>query len=313
MIDGIINIYKEQDFTSRDAVSKLCGIIHQKKAGHTGTLDPMAEGVLPVCLGKATKLVNMFVDHDKQYRTVIKLGQATDTEDVTGKVTLSSYYDDEWYDEIFDSGRFDEAVHSFIGDYNQIPPMYSAKKINGKKLYEIARSGQVIERKPCLVHINDITVNSINRVSREAVLTVSCGKGTYIRTLCHDIGEKLGCYACMKELVRTKVGRFDIKEAYRLSEVSLAVAAGELDKLIIPIEDIFKNLRAVKALNEGEDKLLRNGGQLRFKKEMIIRGEKTDPADDELFAMYDLQGKFTAVYSMDNAKGFLKVKQMFVL
>lgn len=312
MIDGIINIYKEQDFTSRDAVSKLCGIIHQKKAGHTGTLDPMAEGVLPVCLGSATKLVDMFTDTTKQYRTVIKLGAATDTEDITGHTTMSSCYDDEWYDELFDSGKFEDTVKGFIGDYSQVPPMYSAKKVNGKKLYEIARAGLVIEREPCLVHIYDIAIDSIDRFRREATLTVTCGKGTYIRTLCHDIGEKLGCFACMKELIRTKTGIFTIENAYKLSCVEDAVKAGRLNELVVPVDAVFEGSRKLRVTNEEDEKHLLNGGLIKYSKDMAYESRDTDPAIDEKFLMYDSNCRFVALYRFDKKEHLLKAEKMFL-
>lgn len=179
MIHGIINVYKEKGFTSHDVVAKLRGIVGQKKIGHTGTLDPDATGVLPVCLGKATKLCDLLTDKDKTYEAVMLLGMTTDTQDITGRIL------EEKSTETLTADKVREVIESFIGDYDQIPPMYSALKVNGKKLYELAREGKVVERKARPVKILDIRIIEMDlpRVRME----VSCSKGTYIRTLCHDI------------------------------------------------------------------------------------------------------------------------------
>ena len=178
-MDGILNIYKESGYTSHDVVAKLRGILHTKKIGHTGTLDPMAEGVLPVCVGKATKLCELYSDHDKVYEARMLLGKKYDTLDITGVIQeeheVTSTVDD-----------LKKAIASFVGGYEQIPPMYSAKKIGGRKLYDIARSGQTVERKPVFVKIYDIEL--LSAPIPYAVIRVSCGKGTYIRSLIDDIG-----------------------------------------------------------------------------------------------------------------------------
>ena len=197
MIHGIINVYKEKGFTSHDVVAKLRGIVGQKKIGHTGTLDPDATGVLPVCLGKATKLCDLLTDKNKTYEAVLLLGKTTDTQDITGEVL------EEKSTEALTEEKVREAIEGFIGDYEQIPPMYSALKVNGKKLYELAREGKVIERKARPVKILDIQILEIDLP--KVRMEVSCSKGTYIRTLCHDIGEKLGCGGCMESLMRTRV------------------------------------------------------------------------------------------------------------
>ncbi|MGX8686861.1 MAG: tRNA pseudouridine(55) synthase TruB, partial [bacterium] len=188
MLNGMLNIYKEAGYTSSDVVAKLRGILHMRKIGHTGTLDPMAEGVLPVCLGNGTKLASVIEDRDKEYRAVMRLGIATDTQDMTGKVLeeageehLSSITPD----------MIREACVSFIGDYDQIPPMYSAIKLQGKKLYELARAGKTVERKARRVRILDLEVEKIEMPL--VTFRVVCSKGTYIRTLCEDAGKKLGC------------------------------------------------------------------------------------------------------------------------
>ena len=181
MINGIVNVYKEKGFTSHDVVAKLRGILHQKKIGHTGTLDPEAEGVLPVCLGNATRLCDMLTDKDKTYRAVLLLGQTTDTQDTTGTVLSTCA-------EIPSEEAVRSAVTGFIGPYEQVPPMYSALKVGGKKLYELAREGKTVERQARTVQIYGITIEDIQLP--RVTMTVSCSKGTYIRTLCHDIGER---------------------------------------------------------------------------------------------------------------------------
>ena len=237
MIHGVLNIYKEKGFTSHDVVAKLRGIVGQKKIGHTGTLDPDAVGVLPVCLGKATKLCDMLTDKNKTYETVMLLGKVTDTQDISGAVLKEQ-----------DASGLDETairnvIFSFIGDYMQVPPMYSALKVNGKKLYELAREGVEIERQARPVKIFDIQIKELNlpRVRME----VSCSKGTYIRTLCHDIGEKLECGACMEELVRTKVSRFEIKDSLTLEQVQRMNESGKLGEILVPIDEMFAEYEAV--------------------------------------------------------------------
>ena len=189
MVNGILNVYKEKGYTSHDVVAKLRGIVGQKKIGHTGTLDPDAEGVLPVCLGRATKVCDMLTEKDKTYEAVLLLGKETDTQDISGTVLRVGETEGLTQEQVKD------CVMSFVGEYDQIPPMYSALKVNGKKLYELAREGKTIERKSRKVEIKEIRIleMALPRVRME----VSCSKGTYIRTLCHDIGEKLGCFGCM--------------------------------------------------------------------------------------------------------------------
>ena len=209
-MDGIINVYKEKGFTSHDVVAKLRGILRMKKIGHTGTLDPAAEGVLPVCLGKGTRLCDMLTDKTKTYRAVLLLGQETDTQDTTGVVQAE-------YPVHVTEEEVRKAIVSFLGDYMQIPPMYSALKVNGKKLYELARQGKEVERQARPVQILDIQIESIDLP--RATFFVTCSKGTYIRTLCYDIGRKLGCGGCMESLLRTRVDRVELKDSLTLSQI----------------------------------------------------------------------------------------------
>ena len=214
MISGVINVYKEPGYTSHDVVAKLRGILKQKKIGHMGTLDPDAVGVLPVCLGKATKLCNILAEKDKTYIATLLLGMETNTQDTTGEVTKQA--SKEQMETLTEEKVFDTAK-SFIGDYEQIPPMFSAIKIGGRKLYNLARRGEVVERPARHCKILDLTVTNINLPRVD--MHVTCSKGTYIRTLCHDIGEKLGVGGCMEHLVRSKVERFKVEDSITLSQI----------------------------------------------------------------------------------------------
>lgn len=242
MISGILNIKKEAGFTSHDVVAKLRGIVHQKKIGHTGTLDPDATGVLPVCLGKATKLCDIIGDWDKTYEAVLLLGKETDTEDTSGQVFKES-------EVTVTEEEIREIILSFQGSYDQIPPMYSAKKVNGKKLYELARQGIVIERKPCPVTLSSIVIKKIDLPY--VTFEVTCSKGTYIRSLCRDIGEKAGCGGCMAGLVRTRVSSFKIEDGFTLSEVETMRDADTLLEHIVPVDEVFLRLPAFLVKKEG--------------------------------------------------------------
>ena len=198
---GIIVIHKEKGFTSHDVVAKLRGILHMKKIGHTGTLDPDATGVLPVALGKGTKLVDLLTDKEKTYEAVLHLGIDTDTQDMSGTVLEERPVN-------VTEEEVRKVLKSFVGEQLQVPPMYSALKVNGKKLYELAREGKTVERKARPVCFYEIEPLEFHLPLVK--IRVTCSKGTYIRTLCHDIGEKLGCGGCMEELLRSMVGRYSL-------------------------------------------------------------------------------------------------------
>ena len=249
-MDGIINVYKEKGFTSHDVVAKLRGILRMKKIGHTGTLDPAAEGVLPVCLGKGPRLCDMLTDKTKTYRAVLLLGQETDTQDTTGVVQAE-------YPVHVTEEEVRKAIVSFLGDYMQIPPMYSALKVNGKKLYELARQGKEVERQARPVQILDIQIESIDLP--RATFFVTCSKGTYIRTLCYDIGRKLGCGGCMESLLRTRVDRFELKDSLTLSQIEKLRDEGRLEEAVVPVEGVFLRLPALVTKPGDGDKLLHNG------------------------------------------------------
>ncbi len=255
LYNGIINVYKEAGFTSHDVVAKLRGIFGQKKIGHTGTLDPAATGVLPVCLGSGTKLVDMITDRSKTYETVMLLGTTTDTEDTTGMIL-------EVKECVADEEQIRNVINGFIDGYMQIPPMYSALKVDGKKLYELAREGKEIERKPRRVEIASIIIKSIELPY--VTMEIDCGKGTYIRSLCRDIGEKLGCGACMASLVRTRVGQFELDKAYSLGRLQQLKEENRLDTVITPVEAMFMDMQAVEVSAEYK-KLVDNGNKFPIK------------------------------------------------
>lgn len=309
MLNGIINVYKEVGFTSRDAVSKLTGILRQRKIGHTGTLDPAAEGVLPMCIGKATKLCELLTDHRKQYIAEIKFGIATDTEDVTGEIIEETSFSDDWYEEKLTEDNLSKVISGFIGRQLQTPPMYSAKRVGGKRLYELAREGKVIERKPCEITIYSIEIKNIDVSRREATIVVDCSKGTYIRTLCKDIGNELGCKAAMKSLIRTKTGDFLLENSYKLDEIEKLVKENRVSEIIIPIEDVFKNLQRVDVSGYAGI-LLENGGIIKadaVKPDI----EALEPKNGEKFRMYNDEGEFKAVYSYNGDIKAFKIDKMF--
>ena len=309
MINGVINVYKEVGYTSRDAVTRLTGILRQRKIGHTGTLDPAAEGVLPMCVGKATKLCEMLTDHKKQYIAVMKLGIATDTEDTTGEIIEKTDFQPEWYEENLSEENLTKAVNNFIGTQFQTPPMYSAKKVNGKRLYELAREGKVIERKPCEITIYEIKIKNIDIINREITIIVDCSKGTYIRTLCKDIGEALGCKAAMKSLLRTRTGDFYLENSYKLDEIEQIVGDNRLDEIIIPIEKIFEELRCIDVTGYASV-LLDNGGIIKMK-EAKLKEDFESVNNGEKFRMYNKLGEFKAIYSYDEKINAFKIDKMF--
>ena len=295
MINGIINVYKEKGFTSHDVVAKLRGIVGQRKIGHTGTLDPDATGVLPVCLGRATKVCDLLTDKDKIYEAVMLLGRVTDTQDTSGEVLKETDTRSLTEEAVV------EAIKSFEGEYDQMPPMYSALKVNGKKLYELAREGKVVERKTRRVNIFSINIKSIDlpRVTME----VHCSKGTYIRTLCNDIGEKLGVGGCMEELIRTKVSRFEIKDAVKLSDLQSLKDEGRLKSVVLPVDEIFEDYKKV-VLDDVQVKLAYNGNPMPYKVLSIDTGKK--------IRAYDKNGNFIGLYIADDSKRMFRLEKMFL-
>ena len=296
-MNGIINIYKERGYTSFDVVARLRGICRQKRIGHTGTLDPDATGVLPVCLGNATSLCDLLTDKTKEYETVLLLGITTDTQDMTGTVLGRK-------DVNLNEADVVSCIDQFTGDIEQIPPMYSAIKIDGRRLYELAREGRTIERKerPVTIHSIDILSMDLPRVT----MRITCSRGTYIRTLCNDIGERLGCGGTMENLVRIRSGDFRIENAATLDEVQKWADEGDLSGHIMSVEDVFGDCGSIR-MNPPADKLLHNGNTVR----------KTDMADNtdsakERFRVYDSEGTFYGVYDYDRGRKLYRPFKMFI-
>lgn len=283
-MDGIINIYKEKGYTSHDVVAKLRGIVKQKKIGHTGTLDPDAEGVLPVCLGNATKLCDLLTDKDKTYEAVLKLGITTDTQDMSGTVLSTAPVE-------FDKDKIEQVILSFEGEYDQIPPMYSALKVNGKKLYELAREGKVVERKPRKVTIQHIDILHMDEVNGEVTMKVSCSKGTYIRTLCYDIGEQLGCGGCMKSLLRTRVSSFRMEDSLKLSQIQELVQENRLDSVLIKADEMFPDYEKIMVAEE-YCRFLYNGNKFRSTHLIGDNHQK----ENDFVRVYDSNDRFTGIY-----------------
>ena len=245
-MDGIVIVDKPQGWTSQDVAAKLRGVFQTRRIGHGGTLDPMATGVLPVFVGRATRGVEFFEHAEKTYETVLKLGMTTDTEDVTGTVLSAC-------DAVVTEEQVEEVLTKFRGDILQVPPMYSALKVNGQKLYDLARKGKEVERQPRPITIHELTL--LGMEADGVSLRVRCSKGTYIRTLCKDIGQALGCGGCMSQLRRVAAGEYTIAEAIPLQALIEGENPGQY---LRGVDTMFRNHPAV-TLTENQEKRCRNG------------------------------------------------------
>lgn len=298
MLNGIIIIHKEAGYTSHDVVAKMRGICRQKKIGHTGTLDPQATGVLPVCLGSGTKLCDMLTDKDKEYEAELLLGVQTDTQDTTGQILCEK--------PVEASGEaVREAIMSFVGDYNQIPPMYSALKVDGRKLYELARAGREVERKARPVRIHSIEI--LDYQAPVVRMCVACSKGTYIRTLCADIGDKLGCGGTMKSLLRTAVGSFGLERAVTLAELEAYRDQNRLEELLIPVDAGFAQCPALH-IREEFRKLTDNGNA--FYPNQTV--EAREYPQGEWVRVYRMDEGFVGIYAFDANRKWYKPVKMFL-
>ena len=289
-MNGVVNINKPKGFTSHDVVAKLRGILSTKKIGHTGTLDPDAVGVLPVCVGRATKIADMLTATEKEYVAEVTLGSETDTQDSSGTVLNTSPVNVSKEDII-------KTAEKFTGEISQIPPMYSAIKQDGKKLYELAREGKEIERKPRIVEIKEIEILKVDLEKNKFTMRVACSKGTYIRTLCHDIGRSLGCFAHMSYLQRTKSGRFTIEKAYTLEEIENAMGNNDLS-FMEPIDKIFEEYPALYLSERKADKMC-NGVKVRTSG--LIEGT--------VYRVYDEKQNFLTITQAE--EGALKILKTF--
>ncbi len=288
-MDGILNIFKNKGMSSFDVVRKVKQTVHMKKVGHTGTLDPMAEGVLPVAVGKGTKIIDYIMDSDKEYKVEFKLGIKTDTYDLEGKVI------NEYDTSNITENQVRDTIESFVGEYYQVPPMYSALKQNGVRLYELARKGIEVERKGRKINIKSIY--AINIDLPYVTMTVTCGKGTYIRSLCYDIGEKLKCGAVMTKLKRSRTSIFEEENSINIEELN-----GEnIESNIISIEDALKFYPKFIVKNSFT-KLLINGVKVFDKRLTDMKCDK-----DVLYRVYDDNDFFIGLGKQDE-QGFKIVK-----
>ena len=286
-MNGILLIDKEPDWTSSDVVVKLKGILRERRIGHAGTLDPMATGLLVVFVGRATRAVQYAESESKRYRAALRLGITTDTQDITGRVTDQK-------EASVTEEELETALENFRGDIEQIPPMYSAVQIGGKRLYDIARKGGVVERKPRPVTIHELSIAGHD--GDDWLLDVRCSKGTYIRTLCHDIGQRLGCGGCMSALRRTEAGSFLVKDAVTIGEVQRLREAGEIEKRLLPVDMLFSREKAYTASAE-EEKRIRCGTDYHT------------PISDGLYRVYSESGAFLMLGSAEN--GTMKTVKSF--
>ena len=251
MANGMLIVNKPQDWTSQDVVSKLRGVFHEKRVGHGGTLDPMATGVLPVFFGRATRAVEFFEHADKKYVATVRLGQITDTQDTTGNVL-------ETREVCVSQSDIEQILPRFIGKIEQMPPMYSAIKIGGKKLYELARAGKEVERKPRRIEIFSLEMTHI--VGNDWSLSVHCSKGTYVRTLCHDIGLALGCGGCMASLERVAAGPYALSQSVTLEEI---IANEQRESLLLPVDSLFVRYPRL-SVTPAQEKCVRNGAAFTY-------------------------------------------------
>ena len=297
-MDGIIVVNKEQDYTSFDVVAKLRGILKQKKMGHTGTLDPMATGVLPVCLGAGTKLCDMMTDSKKIYRAVMLLGKDYDTEDVTGELLAEAEVN-------VTEEEIRNVLPEFIGEIEQLPPMYSAVKVNGKKLCDYARAGKEVERKPRKVTIYDIEIEEITLPL--VTMKVSCSKGTYIRTLCREIGEKLGCHGCMQSLVRIYTGGFTIEEAKTIDEIEKYRDEGRLSEILYGVDSFFRDYPEA-VVCKASEMYADNGNAMKPDEFDVL---PKDVPNDGKIRVYRKDGFFYGIYRYEKRKDIYKPEKMF--
>ncbi len=256
MPNGIIIMDKPQGWTSMDVCAKLRGIFHEKRVGHAGTLDPMATGVLPVFIGRATRAVEFAAGSDKEYVAGLKLGVVTNTQDITGEILEQRPAE-------VTRKQLLAVLPRFTGAIEQVPPMYSAIKINGKKLYELARKGKEVERRPRPVTIHALeALDGPPPQGADFLLRIHCSKGTYVRTLCHDIGQALGCGGCMSSLQRIKAAGFTLADSVTLEAVQEAVDRGEGESLLLPVDCCFAGLPVLVLKTAGAEKKIRNGAAL---------------------------------------------------
>lgn len=294
--NGILNINKPEGWTSQDVVAKLRGRLHLRRVGHTGTLDPMATGVLPVCFGKATRIIEYYDDDFKTYEAEMKLGMVTDTLDITGTVLETKPVDVSEEDVI-------QTIDSFRGWITQIPPKYSALKVNGKPLYKYAREGVEVEIKSRKIYVADIQAMEVNLGENRILFRVTCSKGTYIRTICDDIGKKLGCGGTMTALQRIQSGCFRVEDARTLPEI-LEMTDEELERCVIPMDETLVHLGRIELKSMESVPFYYNGREIDTGYVNVLASPAVPEAMQEeshlgdKYRVYDPEGKFLGISSL---------------
>ena len=297
-MNGILCMNKPQDFTSFDVIGKLRGILHMKRLGHTGTLDPMATGVLPILVGTATKACDILPNQDKTYQATVVFGKATDTLDIWGKPVQ------DYPEQHVTEAALRAILPEFLGDITQLPPMYSAVSVNGKRLYELARKGETIERPTRTVHIDAITLDAFDETQQTATLTVSCGKGTYIRTLLSDIGQRLGGDAVMTALTRTAACGYPLQDCLTFEQVAAAMADGTLEEHLLPTDSLFSSYPKLR-LNAAQERMFCNGVKLD-----LNRLRNLQP-DQDIYTVYGATGTFLGTALADRTQQELRIGKRF--
>lgn len=297
-MNGILCMNKPQDFTSFDVIGKLRGILHMKRLGHTGTLDPMATGVLPILVGTATKACDILPNQDKTYQATVVFGKATDTLDIWGN-PLQDYPEQH-----VTEAALRAILPEFLGDITQLPPMYSAVSVNGKRLYELARKGETVERPTRTVHIDAITLDAFDETQQTATLTVSCGKGTYIRTLLSDIGQRLGGDAVMTALTRTAACGYPLQDCLTFEQVAAAMADGTLKEHLLPTDSLFSSYPKLR-LNAAQERMFCNGVKLD-----LNRLRNLQP-DQDIYTVYGATGTFLGTALADRTQQELRIGKRF--
>ena len=297
-MNGILCMNKPQYFTSFDVIGKLRGILHMKRLGHTGTLDPMATGVLPILVGTATKACDILPNQDKTYQATVVFGKATDTLDIWGK-PLQDYPEQH-----VTEAALRAILPEFLGDITQLPPMYSAVSGNGKRLYELARKGETVERPTRTVHIDAITLDAFDETQQTATLTVSCGKGTYIRTLLSDIGQRLGGDAVMTALTRTAACGYPLQDCLTFEQVAAAMADGTLEEHLLPTDSLFSSYPKLR-LNAAQERMFCNGVKLD-----LNRLRNLQP-DQDIYTVYGATGTFLGTALADRTQQELRIGKRF--
>ena len=294
-MSGILPVKKPAGFTSFDVIGKLRGVTKTRKIGHSGTLDPMATGVLPLFFGNATKCCDLLPNEDKRYVADIKFGIVTDTQDTTGRVLKET-------ESHVTKNEFSEVISGFIGKQLQLPPMYSAVKVGGRPLYDLAREGKVVERAQKEIEVYDIKLLEFDEHAQTAKIEVFCGKGTFIRTLINDMGEKLGCGASMSALERTMAAGFELSECFTISEIEEMMKTGTFEEHLMPIERLYKDLPRL-VINDFDKRLYRSGVPLELGK----RGWGGIPGN---IAVFDEGGMLLGISYMDEEANELKLRKM---